>query len=85
MIPIKLSREEKTKIINRIQTYFDEERSESIGELAAEQLLDFIQVELAPYIYNKALFDARQLMNERFAQLDEDLYTLERRKSPLTE
>ncbi len=78
MIPIKMSREEKTKIISRIKNFFDEERSEIIGDLAAEQLLDFLTGELAPYIYNRAIFDARQRINERFAQIDEDLYTLER-------
>ena len=78
MIPIKVSREDKVKIINRIKTYFDEERSEAIGDLAAEQLLDFIAGELGPHIYNRAIFDVRQLINDRFAQIEEDLYVLER-------
>jgi uncharacterized protein (DUF2164 family) len=80
MIPIRISREEKVEIIDRIKTYFDEERSEIIGDLAAEQLLDFIAGEMAPHIYNRAIFDARQLINDRFAQIEEDLYTLERPK-----
>ncbi|NLL47544.1 MAG: DUF2164 domain-containing protein [Firmicutes bacterium] len=78
MIPINMSREEKVKIMERIKTYFDEERSEEIGNLAAEHLLDFMLGELGPYVYNRAIYDSRQLVNERFAQLDEDLYTLER-------
>jgi uncharacterized protein (DUF2164 family) len=78
MIPLKMSREEKVRIVERIKTYFDEERGEVIGDLAAEQLLDFISGEIAPYVYNKALYDARQAVNERFAQIDEDLYTLEK-------
>jgi len=78
MILINLPREEKLKLMRRIQTYFDEERSEVIGDLAAGQLLDFMLKELGPYTYNKALADARHLITERFAQIDEDLYTLER-------
>lgn len=78
MIPLKISREEKTKIISRIKKYFDEERGETIGDLAAEQLLDFATAEIGPHIYNRALFDALQVLNERFAQMEEDLYTLER-------
>jgi hypothetical protein len=31
MIPMKISREEKVKILERIKTYFEEERSETIG------------------------------------------------------
>lgn len=77
MIPINMTREEKVQIINRLKTFF-EERSETIGDLAAENLLDFMLKELGPYIYNRAVYDARQLVNQRFAQLEEDLYTLER-------
>ncbi|MDI9485973.1 MAG: DUF2164 domain-containing protein [Bacillota bacterium] len=78
MIPINMTREEKVQIINRLKTFFEEERSETIGDLAAENLLDFMLKELGPYIYNRAVYDARQLVNQRFAQLEEDLYTLER-------
>ena len=78
VIPINMTREEKVKIVERIKTYFEEEHSEAMGNLAAEQLLDFMIKEVGPYMYNRAVYDARQLVNERFAQLDEDLYTLER-------
>jgi len=78
MIPINTTREEKVQIINRIKIFFEEERSEAIGDLAAEHLLDFMLDELGPYIYNRAIYDARLLVDERFAQLEEDLYTLER-------
>lgn len=78
MIMSRLSREEKTEIISQIQNYFEQEREETIGNLAAEQLLDFMLKQIGPYIYNKAVFDARRLIHDRLAQLDEDLYTLER-------
>lgn len=78
MIPIKMSREERTKIIGHIQNYFEEERSEVLGDLAAGQILDFMLKELGPYAYNKGIADARRLINERVAQIEEDLYTLER-------
>lgn len=78
MVPLKIAREDKSKIISRIKNYFDAERGETIGDLAAEQLLDFVAAEIEPHIYNIALFDARQILNERFAQLEDDLYILER-------
>lgn len=55
MIPINMTREEKVQIINRLKTFFEEERSETIGDLAAENLLDFMLKELGPYIYNRAV------------------------------
>lgn len=78
MIAVKIAREDKNIIIAHIQNYFEEERSETIGDLAAEQFLDFMLKELGPHIYNKAIVDARRLISERFSQIDEDLYTLER-------
>ncbi|NMB21466.1 MAG: DUF2164 domain-containing protein [Firmicutes bacterium] len=78
MIPINMSREDKVKIMEHIITYFAEERDETIGNLAAEHFLDFMIGEVGPYIYNRAIYDARQMVDGRFAQLDEDLYTLEK-------
>jgi len=78
MIPIKLPKEDKTEIIKSVQTYFEQERSESIGDLGAEQLIDFFMKELGPYIYNKAIDDARLLIKERINQIEDELYTLEK-------
>jgi len=78
IIPIKLPREQKKEIICKVQTYFEEERAESIGELAAEQWIDFMIKELGPYIYNTAIEDARKTINERINQIEDELYSLEK-------
>jgi uncharacterized protein (DUF2164 family) len=78
MIPIKLPKEEKDEIVKSVQTYFEEERSETIGALGAEQLIDFMIKELGPYIYNKAIADTRMIINEKNNQIDDELYTLEK-------
>lgn len=78
IIPIKLPKEEKAEIINNVQAYFEEERSETIGELGAEQFIDFMITELGPYLYNKAITDTRVLLNEKFNQIEDELYTLEK-------
>ncbi|GGF94514.1 DUF2164 domain-containing protein [Paenibacillus aceti] len=80
MIPIKLPREQKQEIVERVKEYFELERSESIGDIAAEQLLDFMLKELAPYVYNKAVEDARQAVEQKWASIEEELYSL---KKPL--
>lgn len=77
-ISIKIPKEEKKQLIQNVQAYFEEERSETIGDLAAEQYIDFMIRELGPYIYNKAITDARTLVNEKFNQLEDELYTLEK-------
>ncbi|HHU83381.1 MAG TPA: DUF2164 domain-containing protein, partial [Firmicutes bacterium] len=50
-----LSAEEKRKLLEEIQSYFDEERDEKIGVIAAESLLEFFLNTLGKHIYNKAL------------------------------
>lgn len=76
--PKKLTREEKNLLVANVQAYFLDERDEEIGNLAAEQLLDFMLQELYPYIYNQAISDARVMINKKFAQIEDELYTLER-------
>ncbi|WP_308858173.1 DUF2164 domain-containing protein [Paenibacillus sp. R14(2021)] len=75
---IKLPREQKEALIRSLQTYFEEERSETIGELGAETLIDFMIGELGPYMYNQALADARKLIQEKMAQIDDELYAIEK-------
>ena len=75
---IKLPREEKEQIIDSVKAYFEQERSESIGDLAAEQLIDYMIQALGPYIYNKAVADARVLINEKMNQMEDEMYSLEK-------
>ena len=78
MIPIKLPKEQKDMIVEDLRVFFEEERSETIGNLAAEQFIDFMIKEIGPFLYNKGIEDARQLVIERLAFVDEELYSLQR-------
>lgn len=81
MLSIKLPKEEKEEIIQNVQNFFEEERSETIGALGAEQFIDFMIEELGPYIYNKAIADARTLIHDKINQIDDELYSLEKSTS----
>ncbi|MBN6187792.1 DUF2164 domain-containing protein [Aneurinibacillus sp. BA2021] len=76
MLVKKIPREQKDDIIGEIQLYFSEERGETIGNLEAEQLLDFIVNQAAPIIYNQALSDAGQVIQQQYASLEEEIYAL---------
>ncbi|EFM12693.1 Protein of unknown function DUF2164 [Paenibacillus curdlanolyticus YK9] len=78
MIVIKLPKEEKAEVIKQVQAFFEEERSESIGEIAAELLVDRMIQELGPYIYNRAIADTRAMVSDKFNQIDDELYALEK-------
>lgn len=77
LIPIKLPKEHKDEIVQSVQAYFQEELSEPIGNLAAERLLDFMIKQLAPYLYNKGIADARVLVVQKAAEIEDELYSLE--------
>lgn len=79
MKPMKLSRETRETMIANIQQFFEMERGETIGELAADQVLDFMMTTIGPHVYNQALADCRTLVNERMAGMEEDIYALEQR------
>lgn len=78
MILIKLPRDQKEELIRGIQGYFEKEGLEAIGNLQAESLLDFFLQEAGPYVYNRAVEDARKIVLERIQAVEDDLYTLQR-------
>lgn len=78
MLVVKLPKEAKEMLVERVREYYENERSEEIGHLAAESILDFMLKELTPYVYNQAIFDARRVVGERMSSLEDDLYALER-------
>ncbi|KGE16842.1 DUF2164 domain-containing protein [Paenibacillus wynnii] len=78
MILLKLPKEIKDEMINNVKNYFEEERAETIGDLGAEQFIDFMIKELGPHIYNKAITDARLLIQEKTSQIEDELYSLEK-------
>lgn len=77
MIPIKLPRERKEEMIARLQSYYESERSETIGNLEAELLIDYILSEFGPILYNQAISDVRTFMSKKAEQIEDELYAME--------
>ncbi|THF72656.1 DUF2164 domain-containing protein [Cohnella fermenti] len=76
-VPVKIPKEQKDALVRGVQAYFSDELDQEIGNLGAEQLLDYMIRELSPYLYNKALEDARHMLAQKMASLEEELYALE--------
>jgi uncharacterized protein (DUF2164 family) len=74
----KLSKEQQQLMISDIQSFFSQERDEEITEFAAERVLDFIKESLAPHFYNAAVQDARNVLEQQYASLEDEILTLER-------
>jgi uncharacterized protein (DUF2164 family) len=75
---IRLPKEDKDQIIDKLKDYFDNERSEEIGDLAAENLLDFVLKEIGPYFYNQGVKDSKEMLEQKMISLEEDIQSLER-------
>ncbi len=69
---MKFSREERNKLIEEIQFFFQEERGEEIGIIAAGKVLDFFKDNLGNTFYNKALDDAKIWFTRRIEDIEID-------------
>ena len=78
MSAIKFSKDEKERIIRKIQLYFSEELEQTIGQFDAEFLLDFFSEEVGAYYYNRGLFDAQTILESKLENIADAIYELEK-------
>ncbi|WP_017296841.1 DUF2164 domain-containing protein [Nodosilinea nodulosa] len=67
---IELPKDKHREAIAAIVRYFQEEREEEIGTIAAGSLLRFFLTEIGPSIYNQAVAEVQQRMQMHVADLD---------------
>lgn len=75
----KLTREERQDVIARLQFYFQKERDEELGDLAAALLVDFLEREVGPYFHNQGVRAAKAELSRVFDAVGDALDVLERR------
>lgn len=69
---IQLTKEQTQEAIASLQAWFSSEREEVLGGLAAGMLLDVVLKEIGPMIYNCAVKDMQQFLQDKV----EDMYGL---------
>ena len=67
----------KRKCIEEVITRVEEIDSDQVGVIVAQEIIDIVTERLGPEIYNHALRDAKKLIQERLADLDYEIDTLE--------
>lgn len=77
MTKIEFTKAEKEILANKIQDYFQKNMDQEIGQFDALFLLDFFAEEIGPYFYNRALFDAQVIINEKVESIADALYAIE--------
>ena len=71
---IELAKEARQEAIKSIERWFEAERGERVGNIAAGALLGFLLEEIGPSIYNKAVADVQERLGARIAELDVEVH-----------
>ena len=71
---IALPKDLRQQAITSIERYFEEERDERIGNIAAAALLDFFVQEVGPSLYNQAVADVQERIQARVSELDIEVH-----------
>lgn len=75
---VKWDKETRKKVIGEIQAYFYQEKGEEMGEIAAGDLLEFIDDKLSKFYFNEGVDQAMKLWEQSAVRLEEDLFSLKR-------
>ena len=78
MAKIEFSPAEKDVIVTKIKRYFREELDQDIGQFDAEFLLNFFAEEVGAYFYNRGLYDAQAVLDERLDGFKDAIFEIEK-------
>jgi uncharacterized protein (DUF2164 family) len=67
---IELTREARSQAVASIERYFAEELDQRIGNIAASALLSYFLEEAGPLVYNQAVVQVQERLQERIQELD---------------
>ena len=71
---IELPKEARAQAIASIERWFQDERDERIGNIAAGALLGFFLEEIGPSVYNQAVADVQDRLAQRVAEIDVEIH-----------
>ncbi|MFN7125130.1 MAG: DUF2164 domain-containing protein [Allorhizobium sp.] len=73
-----ISREEKERLLLKVQRHLSDEPEVELGRFEAEALVDLAAALIGPFYYNKGLRDAQALLARQVDQINDALYEMER-------
>ncbi|WP_028601067.1 DUF2164 domain-containing protein [Ottowia thiooxydans] len=71
---IEISTESRKQAVASIMRYFEENMEERIGNIAAGGLLGFFLEELGPLVYNQAVADVQERLQQRVSEVDLEVH-----------
>ena len=64
-----ITTEQKVELVTKITDYVSDEFQVELGQFEAEFFVDFIIKELAPVVYNQALYDAEVILKDKIEDI----------------
>lgn len=71
---IELPKDVRARAVTSIERWFEVNRDEKIGNIAAGGLLAFFLEEIGPSIYNRAVADVQERLQARVSELDLEVH-----------
>lgn len=71
---IEIPKEARAQAISSIERYFRDELDQRIGNIAAGALLSFVVEEVGPIIYNQAVRQVQERLQQQVQELDIEFY-----------
>jgi len=71
---IEIDKDARKQAITSIERYFREHMDEPIGNIAAGALLGFFLEEVGPLVYNRAVVDVQERLQQRVAEVDIEMH-----------
>lgn len=78
MAEITFEPEQKAALVEKIQSYCEQQLDLEVGQFDAEFLLDFFADEIGAFYYNQGLKDAQAVVQNRVDSIADDLYEIEK-------
>ena len=78
MSSITFSSEEKDALVEKLRKYFERELDYELGQFDGEFLLDFISKEMGASYYNRGLYDAQVILQDKMESITEAISEIEK-------
>lgn len=78
MSKIEFTSKQREAMVQKLQSYFEQELDQELEQFDAEFLLDFFSKDIGAHFYNKGLHDARAIFETRVESIDDEIYAIEK-------
>jgi len=75
---LMLNPDQEALAVDKLKRLFLDRFELELGSFEVTEVLEFLTTEIAPLYYNKAVADVQEVLHDRFASIEIDLWALEK-------